>query len=105
MVADDQESKWTVVADVVPQGKGFRIQFDEKQLSKTYPQYTAEQANSRQSRPVRIEEFKELVQKEALSKLGTLFPDGVPEGATSRIHIEIRLKFRPLEITIIIEIP
>jgi len=91
-----QASKGSVVAAVVPQGNDFRIQFDEEQVSKAYPQYTAAQAaNGRRTQPISKNEFKDSLQKEALSKLRTLFPNGVPPDTVGRIKISIYITLRP----------
>ena len=92
-----------MVATVVPQGNEFRIHFDERQVLKAYPEYAAQQASTRQSKPITQENFKETLQREALSKLRTLFPNGVPPGSVGKIKISISVKFKPPEVGISVE--
>jgi hypothetical protein len=82
----------TQIGAAIPEGKEFRVELNDEQLSKLYPQYTSQQANARRSKPVGKEEFRQFVLSDVLRKLRTLFPTGVPEGAASRIKIKITVK-------------
>jgi hypothetical protein len=94
-VARGQDSNRPVVATVAPQGNDFRVQFDEVQVSKIYPQYVAAQRATGRAIAIKTAEFKRGIQQEALGKLRTLFPNGVPPDAASKIKISIFVTFKP----------
>jgi hypothetical protein len=94
----------TQIGTVVPSGREFRVEFNEEQLSRLYPQYAAQQVNGRRVRQVSPEEFRQGVRNDVLRKIKTLFPDGVPEGAASRIKISLTIKLsKPPEVGLSIE--
>jgi hypothetical protein len=95
----------TQIGTAIPQGRGFRVELNEEQLSGLYPQYAAQQANARQISPAAgKEEFRRYTLKEILSKLETLFPTGVPEGAARKIKISVTVKLsKPPEFGISVE--
>jgi len=100
--ASIQESTRTVVATVIPQGKEFRVQFDEAQVTSAYsvqaPRDVATgQASGKRRAPLPStwtsrEQFKESLQRDGLSRLKTLFPNGIPQEATGKVKITIWVK-------------
>jgi hypothetical protein len=92
----------TEIGTVVPQGKEFRVELNQEQVSKLYPQYATSQKNARLSQPVGREEFNQLIQRDVLRKIRTLFPNGLPDGTTDtggtariKIHITVKLSDPP----------
>jgi hypothetical protein len=96
VLADAQEvqrpAPTTQIGTITPEGKEFRVELNEEQLSRLYPQSAAQQVNARRGKPTSKEEFRQSVLSDVLRKIRTLFPTGVPEGAASRIKIRITVK-------------
>jgi hypothetical protein len=94
------------VGTVVPQGKDFRIELNQEQVARLQD---AAAKNARRGQPVGKEDLNQVIQKDALRKLRTLFPNGVPEGTTgtsgtARLKITVNVKsIEPLEIVITVE--
>ena len=99
----------TEVGAAVSQGKDFRVELNQEQVAKLYPQYAAQQKSARRGQPASKEEFNQFVQRDALRKLKLLFPNGLPDGTTdtngtARIRIHITIKFsEPIEVGLSIE--
>jgi hypothetical protein len=92
------------IGTVIPRGKDFRVELNEEQLSKLYPQYAATQVNARRGRPAGKEEFRQLILGDVLRKIGTLFPNGMPEGAAGKIKISVTVKLtKPPEFGVSVE--
>jgi len=92
------------IGTVIPQGRDFRVEFNEDQLSKLYSQYPAMKANTRRSQPAGQEEFRQFVLNDVLSKIRTLFPNGMPEGAAAKIKISVTVKLtKPPEFGLSVE--
>jgi hypothetical protein len=108
VLANAQETQRAATAiqigTVIPQGRDFRVEFNEDQLSKLYPQYPAMKANARRSQPAGQEEFRQLVLSDVLRKIRTLFPTGIPEGAAGKIKISVTVKLtKPPEFGLSVE--
>lgn len=95
----------TQIGTVIPQGKGFRVELNESQLSGLYAQYAASQMNARLAQPAAAKaEFRQSVQNDVLLKVRTLFPNGVPESAAKKVKITITVKLsKPPEIGLSIQ--
>ncbi len=101
----------TEIGTAVSQGKDFRVELNQEQVAKLYPQYAAQQKSARRGQPASKEEFNQFVQRDALRKLKLLFPNGLPDGTTvfdtggtARIKIHITIKFsEPIEVGLSIE--
>lgn len=92
------------IGTVIPQGRDFRVELNEDQLSKLYPQDTAMKANTRRGQPVGQEEFRQSVRSDVLRKIRTLFPDGIPEDAARKIKITVTVKLtKPPEFGLSVE--
>jgi hypothetical protein len=89
----------SAVATVIPQGGGFRFQFNAGAVARTLPVYAKSEPNAR-GKVIKEDDFRDYIQSEGTRKLKEAFPNGVPSGMQSRVKVSVSFSCCPRTVTV-----